>query len=109
MFRLVVDVRIVQHSLRGNAPDVQASSSERTSFLDARRLHNKGTTLEDMQRESGLLTLRPSWAALIAATYPPGPTDTRSVLAPAPKQKRLDKQTHLHQLQQHRMAPTGWR
>ena len=41
VFRLVVDVRIIQHGLRRNAPDVQASSTERTSLLDTRRLHGE--------------------------------------------------------------------
>jgi hypothetical protein len=48
------------------------------------------TGLEKLKRESSNRTLRPSWAALIAATYPPGPTDPCPVSDLTPGREYLD-------------------
>lgn len=88
----MVDLRVVEHSLGRDAADVQARSAERAALLDACGLSGRavcqfGTVHGGLGSRGcgvrGARTLRPSWAALMAATYPPGPEDPREVSSTA--------------------------
>lgn len=71
MLSLMIHVGVVEHGLGGDASDVKAGSAEGAAFLYAGSL---GWALSVRIFVMRLwTTLRPSWAALIAATYPPGP------------------------------------
>lgn len=91
VLRLVVDVRVVQpeqsakiarhathccssediadlHSFGGDTSDVQTGSTKSSSLFDTSSLKSASIAKIEIYVSSPLLTFRPSWAALIAAT-----------------------------------------
>ena len=68
---LVVYVRVVEHRLGRDTPDVEARPAQSTPLLYARCLQRAPSTVNKGNRYPGVrekLTRSPSWAALIAAT-----------------------------------------
>lgn len=77
---LVIQVGVVKHRLGRDAADVQAGATECATLLDASGLirqekvaKESATEQLSSRLEKDARTFSPSCAALIAATYPPGP------------------------------------
>ena len=78
----VVDVRVVEEGLGRDATDVEAGATQSPALFNAGDLLRRGKTLETGLHDACVIlnTFRPSWPALMAATYPatPPPMMTRS-------------------------------